>query len=215
MKVIGTDLSPIGETWVPPNLCFEIEDCRQDWTFADSRFDFIHMRHLVGGIKDWHHLYREAFRCASPGGLIESHEHSFIFQSDNKSIETKSDLGRIGDIFKEAGGKTGCSFTIVDDGVQRKHIEEAGFVVVKEEVKRMPISKKHKDPELREISVIAYEALLYDLEGRLLYVTTQVLGWSKDETYVFAMEVREQLKQMDVYVDHRIVVGRKPWSSSD
>ncbi|KAJ4176407.1 hypothetical protein NW767_015455 [Fusarium falciforme] len=74
----------------------------------------------------------------------------------------------------------------------------------------MPISKKHEDPKLRKISKIAYEALLYDLEGRLLYVTTQVLGWSKDETYVFAMEVREQLKQMDVYVHRRIVVGRKP-----
>jgi hypothetical protein len=79
----------------------------------------------------------------------------------------------------------------------------------------MPISKKHEDPELREISLIAYKALLHDLEGRLLYVTTEVLGWSKDETYVFATEVRKQLKQMDVYVDHRIVVGRKPLSSSD
>ena len=74
----------------------------------------------------------------------------------------------------------------------------------------MPISKKHEDPKLRNISRIAYEALLYDLEGRLLYVTTEVLEWSKKKTYVFAMEVRKQLKQMDVYVHHRIVVGRKP-----
>jgi hypothetical protein len=79
----------------------------------------------------------------------------------------------------------------------------------------MPISKKHEDPELQEISLIAYKALLRDLEGRLLYVTTEVLEWSKKKTYVFAMEVRKQLEQMDVYVDHRIVVGRKPWSSSD
>ncbi|KAJ4169218.1 hypothetical protein NW754_016707 [Fusarium falciforme] len=168
------------------------------------------MRHLVGGIKDWHHLYRQAFRCTSPGGLVESHEHSFVFQSDNKSIEPESALGEMGDIFKDAGGKTGYSFAVVDEGAQRKLMEEAGFAVVKEEVKRMPISKEHEDPKLQEISLIAYDALLDDLDGRLLYVTTQVLGWSKDETYVFAMEVREQLKQMDVYVHRRIVVGRKP-----
>ncbi|KAJ4175356.1 hypothetical protein NW755_014938, partial [Fusarium falciforme] len=77
-------------------------------------------------------------------------------------------------------------------------MEEAGFVVVKEEVKRMPISKKHKDPKLQEISLIAYEALLCDLEGRLLYVTTEVLGWSEKKTYLFAMDVRKQLEQMDV-----------------
>lgn len=215
MEVIGTDLSPIGKIWVPANLCFELDDCNQRWNFDDSYFDFIHMRHLVGGIKDWHHLYGQAFRCASPGGFVESHEQSFIFQSDNKSIEPESALERMGDVFMEAGGKTNCSFTIVDDGAQRKHMEEVGFVVVKEEVKRMPISEKHEDPKLQEISLIAHVTLLCDLEGRLLYVTTEVLGWSKEKTYLFAMKVRQQLKQMDVYIDHRIVVGRKPLSSSD
>ncbi|KAI8649801.1 hypothetical protein NCS55_01443000 [Fusarium keratoplasticum] len=210
IEVTGTDLSPIGETWVPSNLKFEIDDCTQRWNFDGCCFDFIHMRDLVGSIKDWPRLFREAFRCASPGGFVESHEQSFIFQSDNKSIEPESALERMGGVFMEAGLKSDYSFTIVDEGTQRKLMEEAGFVDVKEEVKRMPISKKHEDPKLRNISRIAYEALLYDLEGRLLYVTTQVLGWSKDETHVFAMEVRKQLKQMDVYVHHRIVVGRKP-----
>ncbi|RSL43421.1 hypothetical protein CEP54_015098 [Fusarium duplospermum] len=215
MKVIGTDLSPIGETWVAPNLCFQIEDCRQDWTFDDSCFDFIHMRDLVGSIKDWLRLFRQAFRCTSPGGLVESHEHSFVFQSDNKSIEPKSALGLMGLIFMKAGKDTGYSFTVVDEGTQRKLMEEAGFAVVKEEVKRMPISKEHEDPKLQETSLIACEALLDDLDGRLLYITTQVLRWPIEETHLFAMEVRKQLKQMDVYVDHRIVVGQKPLSSSD
>ncbi|RSL83616.1 hypothetical protein CDV31_016811 [Fusarium ambrosium] len=215
MEVIGTDLSAIGDTWGPPNLRFEIEDCRQDWTFDDSRFDFIHMRDLVGGIKDWLRLFREAFRCTSPGGLIESHEHSFIFQSDNKSIEPGSALGWMGKIFMEAGDKTGYSFAVVDEGVQKERMEEAGFVDINEEVKRMSISQKHEDPRLREISLIAYKALLHDLEGRLLYVTTQILRWPEKQTSFFAMEVREQLKRMDVYVAHKIVVGRKPESGSN
>ncbi|KAI8710660.1 hypothetical protein NCS52_01546800 [Fusarium sp. LHS14.1] len=215
MEVIGTDLSPIGEKFVPPNLCFQIEDCRQDWTFDDSRFDFLHMRHLVGGIRDWRHLYHEAFRCTSPGGLVESHEQSFILKSDKETIETESALRRMGDIFMEAGVKSGYSFAVVDEGTQRKGMEEAGFVDIKEEVKRMPIRKEREAPIPQDISGIAHEALTHDLEGRLLHVTTQVLGWTIEETYLLAMEVREQLEQMDVYVDHKIVVGQKPLSSSD
>ncbi|KAK7402755.1 hypothetical protein QQX98_011489 [Neonectria punicea] len=214
-EVIGTDLSPIGIKWVAPNLCFQIEDCRQDWTFDDSRFDFIHMRHLVGGIKDWRHLYREAFRCTSPGGLVESHERSFIFKSDKETIEPESALGRMGDIFREAGVKSGYSFAVVDEGTQRKGMEEAGFVDIKEEVKRMPIRKEREAPIPQDIGGIAHEAFTHDLEGYLLLVTTQVLGWTIVETYLLAMEVREQLEQMDVYVDHKIVVGQKPLSSSD
>lgn len=215
IEVTGTDLSSIGEEWVPPNLQFEIDDCSQHWNFDNSCFGFIHMRNLTGGIEDWPHVFGEAFRCTSPGGLVESHEESFILKSDNESIEPRGALEEMGNIFKEAGHKTGCSFTIVDEGAQRKLMEEAGFVDVEEVVMRMPISKMHKDPDLQKVGRIAYEALLHDLEGRLLYVTTQVLEWSKDDTYFFAMKVRKQLKQMDVYVDHRIVVGRKSWSGSD
>lgn len=74
----------------------------------------------------------------------------------------------------------------------------------------MPISKKHKDPKLQKISLIAYEAFLHDLEGHLLYAITQVLGRPEEETYLLAMEARKQLEQIDVYVDHKIVVGQKP-----
>jgi hypothetical protein len=108
------------------------------------------MRDLVGSIKDWFLLFREAFHCTSPGGLIESHEHSFIFQSDNKSIKPKSALERMGDIFKDAGGKTGYSFAVVDEGAQRKRMEEAGFVVVKEEVKRVSLGRPKIERELTQ-----------------------------------------------------------------
>ncbi|KAI8710909.1 hypothetical protein NCS52_01519600 [Fusarium sp. LHS14.1] len=209
--VTATDLSPIAPKLVAPNLRFELDDCTQRWSFDDSDFDFIHMRNLVGSIKDWPHLFQEAFRCTSPGGFTESHEHSFIFQSDNGSIEPKSALERMGDVFKEAGVKSGYSFAVVDESIQRKGMEEAGFIDVKEEVKKMPISKEHEDEKLRKMSKIAYDALLCDLEGYVSYVTGQVLGWPRSETEVLAMEVRKDLGQMDIYVHHKIVVGRKPF----
>lgn len=108
------------------------------------------MRHLVGGIKDWLRLFRQAFRCTIPGGLIESHEHSFVFHSDKESIEPESALVQVGDIFTKAGKKTGYSFTIVDESTQRKLMEEAGFVDVKEEVKRVSLGRPKIKRELTQ-----------------------------------------------------------------
>jgi hypothetical protein len=60
--VLGTDLSPIQPTWVPPNLKFEVDDCEAEWTYPDNHFDYIHIRTLTGCIKDWNRLYTQAMR---------------------------------------------------------------------------------------------------------------------------------------------------------
>ena len=60
--VRGTDLSPIQPTCVPPNLKFEIDDAHFEWTWPEDLFDLVHMRCLMGSIKDWPRLYSQAFR---------------------------------------------------------------------------------------------------------------------------------------------------------
>ena len=42
-------------------------------------------------------------------------------------------MGQFGQFFAEGGRKMGRSMTVVEDGVQRKGIEAAGFVNVNEE----------------------------------------------------------------------------------
>lgn len=59
--VLGTDLSPIQPDLVPPNCRFEIDDARDDWTYPNDYFDFIHIRSLFGGIEDWDKLWKEAY----------------------------------------------------------------------------------------------------------------------------------------------------------
>jgi SAM-dependent methyltransferase len=64
-EVIGTDLSPIQPTYVPPNLRFEIEDADEEWTFR-QKFDLVHTRVMNDtSLKDWAHFYREAFKALS------------------------------------------------------------------------------------------------------------------------------------------------------
>jgi hypothetical protein len=61
-EVIGTDLSPTQPGWVPPNCKFEIDDCTEEWTFKEARFDFIHVRSLYGCIRDWQSFYSEVYK---------------------------------------------------------------------------------------------------------------------------------------------------------
>lgn len=60
--VIGTDLSPIQPTLVPPNLTFEIDDCCDEWMYNPESFDFIHVRGLYGCVADWDEFYGQALK---------------------------------------------------------------------------------------------------------------------------------------------------------
>lgn len=61
-QVIGTDLSPIQPSWVPPNCKFEIDDAEMEWTYQANSFDFIHVRSLFGCVADWPKFYREVLK---------------------------------------------------------------------------------------------------------------------------------------------------------
>ena len=116
---------------MPPNLKFEIDDATLPWTWPGDTFDFIHVRYLLGAISDWTALFRQAFMCCKPGGWVESAEVDGVFESDDGAIDAYPVLARWNDAFREAGRKTGRSFTVISDNLQRKGIEDAGFVGVR------------------------------------------------------------------------------------
>jgi SAM-dependent methyltransferase len=83
-EVVGTDLSPIQPSWVPPNLRFIVDDAESPWLFNTSRpFDFIHVRDLGGAIADWPRLLRQAHEHLRPGGWVELQEFEVTLKSDD------------------------------------------------------------------------------------------------------------------------------------
>lgn len=109
-------------------LFSEIEDCTQTWTFDENSIDYVHMRYLIGSIKDWPALMKEAFRVCKPGGYVESYEGSPDMESDDDTVPKDSAMADWGPIFKEAGAKISRPFTILHEDLARKAMEEAGFV---------------------------------------------------------------------------------------
>ncbi|KAF5004806.1 hypothetical protein FDECE_8705 [Fusarium decemcellulare] len=130
-EVIGTDISPIQPSWVPPNVKFEIDDCTQEWTFAPDSFDFVHMRYLYGSIGDWSALFKEAYRACKSGGWVESFEASPRMESDDGTVTERCAINEWGKFFIEGGRKLGRPFTIIDEDLQQRYMEEAGFVDIK------------------------------------------------------------------------------------
>lgn len=140
-EVIGTDISPIQPSWVPPNVKFQIEDCCQEWTFEEDSIDFIHMRYLTGSIPDWYFLFEQAFRCTKPGGYVENFEGQPRFMSDDGTVTEDSALTQWGKLFTEGGKIIGRSVTIADDDTQKDAMEKAGFVDVQEYLKKVRVYK--------------------------------------------------------------------------
>jgi SAM-dependent methyltransferase len=62
--VVGTDLSNIQPTWVPPNCRFEIDDAEAEWTWPEDHFDYIHNRNFVCAIRDWPRLIQKTYQYA-------------------------------------------------------------------------------------------------------------------------------------------------------
>ncbi|KAL2132739.1 hypothetical protein VTI74DRAFT_3422 [Chaetomium olivicolor] len=209
--VTGTDVSPIQPSWVPPNVRFEIDDANLNWTWKDNTFDFIHVRMLLGNIISWRKLFAEAFRCCKPGGWVESHEASFRWRSDVQEVPEDSPMGQMSKVFWEGGKKFGRTFRVVDDDLQQKYMEEAGFVDIVVKDYTTPFGDWPQDKRLKQIGMWAKAALLSDLEGYILYIWNAVMGWSKEETQLFLAHLRVQMKtSRDVYWIRRVVYGRKP-----
>ncbi|MBE3046646.1 methyltransferase domain-containing protein [Candidatus Bathyarchaeota archaeon] len=107
-----------------------MDDCTQPWTFKPDSLDYIHLRYLTGCIKDWPALFKEAFRCATPEGYVESYDGGAMFYSDDDTLKEHHALAQWGKLFNEGGKKLGQTFDIVVDDIQRDGMEDAGLVVV-------------------------------------------------------------------------------------
>lgn len=90
------------------------------------------MRWLVGSIADWTALFKEAYKSLKPGGWVETYEPSATVESDDNSVLPGSAMSQWQKFFVEGGRKMGRPFTVFQDELQKKAMQEAGFVDIEE-----------------------------------------------------------------------------------
>ena len=156
--VVGTDLSPVQPTMVPPNLKFEIDDFEQEWTFQKDSFDFIHWRLLLASVSDYPKLFRQAFQHTKPGGYMEIHDVDPSQSCDDGTVTEDSSSVRWSQLFYEGCEKAGRPIPPIDS--YKVMMESAGFVDIKEQILKRPSNTWPKDKNLRRIGMVSYLANL-------------------------------------------------------
>ncbi|OTA94954.1 hypothetical protein M434DRAFT_394172 [Hypoxylon sp. CO27-5] len=215
-EVIGVDISPQQPQWIPPNLKFEVDDVTQPWTYEPNSFDYIHLRWLTGSVPDWYALYREIFKALKPGGYFEHKESSCLLISDDGTVAEGSAIDQWGKVFTEAGKKFGRTFSVVEEGLQRKGMEAAGFEIIEEIDMKTPLGPWPADETQKLIGQYNRLAIEQDVEGFLMYMWTMVMGWTKEEIQVYAAHLRRELRSPNIhaYYPQKLVIGRKPETAS-
>ncbi|KAG9496660.1 hypothetical protein J7337_011438 [Fusarium musae] len=210
VEVIGTDLSPIQPSWVPPNVKFELEDATKNWSWPENYFNLVHVRFLMGAIVDWGTLFKEPSHCCKPGGFVESGEINPTFYSDDGSIDDVEALQTWNRLVIESGKGFGRSFTNIENDVQL--FRDAGLVGVQSFDFKVPIGGWPKDEKMRKVGQFLRASIENDLEGYTMVVWHQIMHWPEDEYQVFLMNMRKAFKDKRIhgYMRVRYVYGRKP-----
>ncbi|WXC66058.1 hypothetical protein SNK03_011841 [Fusarium graminearum] len=209
-EVIGTDLSPIQPSWVPPNVKFELEDATNTWSWPDNDFDFIHIRYLIGAIADWGALFKEAFRCCKSGSYFESVEVNPLFKSDDESINNIAPIQTWNKICRESEKAFGRSLCEVENDTQL--LGEVGFVDLQVTNFKVPVGGWAKDTNLQRVGQFHRAGIENDLQGYTLMTWQKVFGSPGKEYQLFLMQMRQALRDKNVhgYMRVRFITARKP-----
>lgn len=86
--------------------------------------------------------------------------------SDDGSVKEGSSLDQWGKVFREGGKKFGRTFSVYEEDLQRKHMEEVGFVDIQFKEFQLPIGVWPSDKEEAEKAIWMKMAVESDLEGK-------------------------------------------------
>lgn len=197
-QVVGTDLSPIQPTAVPPNLEFQIMDADETWTF-NQQFDLVHTRLMNGfSIKSWAFFYEQAFKVMRPGAWVENQEFDLNFTSDDGSMPADSAVQRWQTLWEEGIQNFGLTGRCRPE-IMKQKMEAAGFINCAIRPYKIPVGPWPKDKRLRQAGLLFLVGLLDGISGLSVRTFTNGLGWSVESLEVLLMEVKNEWKQKRIH----------------
>lgn len=146
-QITGIDISKIQSSLVPGNVNFLIGDIEEPWDIDDGYADFIHMRDITGGIRDWPALVAQAYRKLKLGGLLEMTEIRTTPHDFDGKFEDAVLCPSYTKLFKSLYEKANMDFDPSPKFPEWLH--EAGFENVTQRMELLPIGTWAKDPRLR------------------------------------------------------------------
>lgn len=194
-NVIGTDLSPIQPTFVPPNCSFQICDAEDEWDFSVP-FDFIHMRAVVTCFRSPRAVMESAMSSLAPGGWLQMRDPIMPFKFLTPPPEGCA-LARWNELAMEASGRIGRRW---DNAVHyAQWMRELGFEDVVEIKEQLPLNPWAKGRRVKYLSLWLQHDMLQGIEAISMAMFTRVLGWDADDLKVFLEDVKRDMKDMSIH----------------
>ena len=194
-KVLGTDLSPIQPTWVPPNASFEIYDVDESWLHRPETFEFVHCC-LGNGFsgRDWDFFLAESYRNVVPGGWVEVKDIDYVPLCNDGTLPQDSAIVRW-HMQLQQGASMANNVNLRFDGAElAKRFSRAGFINVKIVESPIPMGVWPEDQRMRDIGRWWQQIFLDGLEAYSLAIFNRLLRWPRPKLESLLDEVRQEVK---------------------
>ncbi|KAI4262213.1 MAG: hypothetical protein L6R42_002606 [Xanthoria sp. 1 TBL-2021] len=204
-EVTATDITCFQPTDVPPNVFFEIDDAREEWTYTEP-FDFIHLRGLSGAFSDWAAVYKEAHKHLLANGILEVADFGNITTTEPI---VDSYLSIYNGACLSAAEKSGVTLGL--DHMKKALLESVGFSIAKTRTLDIPLGTWSNDPRKKLAGKMALIAALEGLEAMSLRLLTRHMDWKAEDVRDLCDKVQEELMRPGVrpMISCQFTVARK------
>lgn len=207
--VIGTDLSPVQPSYVPPNCRFYVENAEEPWGF-ETQFDYIHSRMLFIGIRDWPQFFKQAFAALKPGGWLEMQDLTFPARADDGTAGPDSPMVEWSRLMIEGAKNVGVDLAASE---QFHHmLAGAGFVDINVETFGWPVNRWPKDPAMKRMGVYNNANFLQGVHGFTMAFFARGLHWNPKDIAEYVEKVKAHANDLrsHVYIPVVFFWARKP-----
>ncbi|RPA71499.1 S-adenosyl-L-methionine-dependent methyltransferase [Ascobolus immersus RN42] len=209
--VIGIDVSPVQPSFVPPNVRFEIDDFESPtWTYSDDqKFDFIHIRTLIGSVKDWPTFLKRVHDNLAPGGYVEVVESDISGAFSSDGTFEKSILKELTDLLDTACKKVGARMDVAPE--LHKLLKQAGFNKLEETKMQIPLGTWPKDERYKKLGLVFAECAKTGAEAYNLAALTRILHWDGKRAKDFIAEAVRAIQDRKIHTVYPqvVILGQK------
>jgi len=208
-QVMGIDLSPVVPGYCPPNCRFYVENAEDEWEY-DTKFDFIHGRMLVVGIRNWRRFFEQAYANLKPGGWIEMQDLNFPVRCDDGTAAPDSPVMEWSADMVAGAAKFGIDLQGSRNFASL--LADAGFTDINSEAHAWPINPWPKEHAMKIRGAWSQENFSKGVQGFSMAFFTRGVGWSKDKVDEIVERVRGQVadKKSHAYLPIVVFWARKP-----
>ncbi|KAI1840310.1 hypothetical protein JX265_013755 [Neoarthrinium moseri] len=207
-QVIGLDLSPIQEPWIPPNLRFIVEDIHDPWIHGDD-FDLVHLRHVSLFLKNFESVVAKAFQHLRPSGWIELQEFGGCARCDDGSMRDDSPFKIFMDKTGEALSKAyGFQWRVAN--IMEGILRQQGFVNINCNKYKMPLGKWPKNKKLRLIGECMREIVSDLIDAMGAKPLREIMGDAEVRKLVVDSKAELAGYESHMYVEYFFWYAQKP-----